>query len=72
MGEGRLEPAADHLQQAVSLKPADAQAHSRLGRALLGLGRTAQAAAQFREALRLDPAQAEAQEGLDLAQKPSK
>ena len=57
---------------AAQLEPDGAQSWTARGEARVVFKDYKAAAADFSEALRLDPAQAEAQEGLDLAQKPSK
>jgi tetratricopeptide (TPR) repeat protein len=57
---GRLLEAISQYEQALRLKPDDAQAHSNLGVALRRIGRNEEAIAQYNEALRLKPDDAEA------------
>jgi tetratricopeptide (TPR) repeat protein len=54
--EGRWEEAIALNQQVLERAPRDAEAHNRLGRALLALGRYTEASEAYSEALRADPA----------------
>jgi tetratricopeptide (TPR) repeat protein len=54
-GEGRLEEAVTHYNEAVRLKPDFAEAYNNLGDALHGLGRPEEAVASYEKALRLMP-----------------
>jgi Flp pilus assembly protein TadD len=64
--KGQSEGALQQYQEAVRLRPGDAQAHSKLGSALNKQGRTDEAAAQFQEAIRLEPGYAEAHNNLGV------
>ena len=57
---GKLKEALGPLQEAISLSPADAEAHNNLGVALKGLGRLEDAESSFRNAITLKPGFAEA------------
>jgi len=60
--------AIPHLEEAVRLKPDQADAHNNLGNALSKVpGRSAEATAEFEEALRLDPGMTEAHANLGWA-----
>ena len=52
---GKLKEALGPLQEAISLSPADAEAHNNLGVALKGLGRLEDAESSFRKALSYEP-----------------
>ena len=55
------------FQEAIRLKPDDAEAHYNLGNALLIKGQTDEAISQYQEAIRLKPDYANAQKNLNLA-----
>ncbi len=65
--QGRLDEALRHLDNAVRLEPAFADAHNNLGTALARDGRLDEAAVEYREALRLAPDLALAHNNLGLA-----
>jgi tetratricopeptide (TPR) repeat protein len=68
MEKGSLDASIAHLEQAVRLRPAYAEAHNNLGNAFSKTpGRGAQAIRQFEEAIRLEPAMTEAHANLGLA-----
>ncbi|MGA2018053.1 MAG: tetratricopeptide repeat protein [Opitutaceae bacterium] len=68
MERGLLGEAIPHLEEAVRLKPDQADAHNNLGNALSKVpGRSAAAIAEFEAALRLDPALTEAHANLGWA-----
>jgi Flp pilus assembly protein TadD len=64
---GRIDDAIPHLEEAVRLEPAFAEAHTNLGAALAKRGRLAEAMAHYREAIRLSPGLAQAHNNLGLA-----
>ena len=53
--KGQIDEATSQFQEAVRLKPDDAQAHHNLGTALVKKGQVEEAVIQFREAIRLKP-----------------
>ncbi|MCC6764612.1 MAG: tetratricopeptide repeat protein [Deltaproteobacteria bacterium] len=55
VGVGRADDGLAHLERAVRLDPADAEAHNGRGAALMALGRAADAVPSFAAALRLAP-----------------
>jgi tetratricopeptide (TPR) repeat protein len=65
--KGQSNGALQQYQEAIRLRPRDAQAHNKLGSALNKQGRTDEAAGQFQEAIRLDPGYAEAHNNLGVA-----
>ena len=67
MSLGRLDEAAAHYQQALSLKPDFAEAHNNLGNVLLSQGEVDQAATQFEQACSLKPDYTEAHNNLGTA-----
>jgi protein O-mannosyl-transferase len=65
--KGQIDEAIRQYQQAIRLKPHDAEAHNNLGYALLREGQMDEAIRQFQEASRLRPDDAEAHNGLGNA-----
>ena len=63
---GRNAEAADHLAEAISLRPGFAEAHYNLGIALAGTGRLAEAADSYRRAIALSPRQPDAWNNLGV------
>ena len=57
---GRIEEAIHHFEQALRLRPDDAEAHTDLGVVLAGMGRIEEATNQFEQALQINPDDAEA------------
>ena len=66
-GEGRIDEAIEHFQEALRLKPDYVWAHNNLGLALVNLRKTEEAFKHFREALRLKPDSAETHNNLGTA-----
>ena len=64
---GKIEEAIAHYEQALRIKPDDAEAHNNLAVALLQTGRINEAIAQFEQALQLKPDYAEAHVNLAVA-----
>jgi Flp pilus assembly protein TadD len=58
--QGQTDRAIGQCQQAINLKPDDAEAHNNLGIALFTEGRTDEAISEYQESLRLKPENAEA------------
>jgi len=65
--KGQIDEAISQFQEAIRLKPDDAEAHNNLGTALGMKGQTDEAISQFQEALRLKPDYAEARSNLAYA-----
>lgn len=65
-GQGKLDEAVYQYQQALSLKPDDAQVHNDLGVALFYQGKTKEAVFHFKEALRIKPDYENPRRNLDL------
>ena len=65
--KGQINDELRQYQEAVRLKPDDAQAHNKLGHALTRKGQTDEALGQFREAIRLQPDFPEARNNLGVA-----
>jgi tetratricopeptide (TPR) repeat protein len=63
---GRHAEAADHLAEAIALRPGFAEAHYNLGIALAGTGRLAEAADSYRRAIALSPRQPDAYNNLGV------
>ena len=61
---GKIEEAIAHYEQALRIKPDDAEAHYNLGNALAQVGRVPEAIGQYQQALRIKPGFAEAQNAL--------
>ena len=59
-GKSRTDEAISQFQEAIRLKPDDAEAHNNLGNSLGEEGRTDEAISQYQEAIRLKPNYAEA------------
>jgi tetratricopeptide (TPR) repeat protein len=64
---GRTSEAIAQYDEALRLKPDDAEVHNNLGNALADAGRTSEAIAQYEEALRLKPDDAKAHNNLGNA-----
>ena len=64
--KGRLEEAVGHFEEAIRLRPQDADAYSRLAYALAKQRRLAEAVQEYEKALRLNPANAELHNDLAL------
>jgi tetratricopeptide (TPR) repeat protein len=67
MMQGKLDEAIPQYQEAVRLKPDDADLHNNLGTALGRTGQVDEAIRQYEEALRLEPDHAEAHNNLGTA-----
>ena len=67
--QGKLEEAVASWQQALRLKPDDAEAHNNLGIVLQEQGKLEEAAASLQQALRLKPDYAEAHNNLGIVLK---
>jgi len=63
--KGQLGEAIRQYQEAIRLKPDEADAHNNLGMAFYQQGRTGEATGQFQEALRLKPDFTGARKNLD-------
>jgi tetratricopeptide (TPR) repeat protein len=66
-GQGRLDEAIAHFQQALRFRPDFAEAHNNLGNTMFLKGSLDEAAAHYRHALRLRPDYVEAHNNLGLA-----
>ena len=66
-GEGKVDEAIIHYQEALQSKPDFAEGHNNLGPALAGRGQIDEAIAQYRQALKIDPEFVEAQNDLGIA-----
>ena len=62
-----MDEAISQYEEAIRLKPDNANAHNNLGNALRRKGRTGEAIRHFQEALRLKPDYADARKNLDAA-----
>jgi Flp pilus assembly protein TadD len=65
--QGRRAEAVDHFQQALAIRPGDAELYTNLGAALAEQGRPAEAAEHFRRALALTPGSSPAHNNLGNA-----
>jgi protein O-mannosyl-transferase len=65
--KGQTDEAIHQFQEAIGLKPGDADAHNNLGVALSKVGQSDEAISQYREALRLKPDDAKAHFNLGTA-----
>jgi Flp pilus assembly protein TadD len=63
----QIDEAIRQFQEAIRLKPDDAESHNNLGTAFYQQGRTDEAIRQFEEALRLKPDYADARKNLAVA-----
>ena len=61
---GRLAEAMAHWEEALRLRPSNAEAHNNLATALAQVGRIPEAIQHYREALRLQPGYARARNNL--------
>ena len=66
-GSGKVSEAIAHYEQALRIKPDDAEAHNNLGLALQGLGKVSEAIAHYKQALRIKPDFADAHNDLGTA-----
>ena len=64
---GKVSDAIGHFEQALRIKPDDADAHNNLGAALYQTGKSDEAMTQYRQALRINPEYAEAHCTLGIA-----
>jgi tetratricopeptide (TPR) repeat protein len=67
MGEGRLEEAIGHYEQALRIKPGYAEAHYNLGNALIQAGKVQEAIHHYEQALHIKPDFVQAQNALARA-----
>ena len=67
LGQGRLQEAISHYEQALRIKPDYAQAHDKLGIALAQTGKFEEAIAHYKRALQINPDYAEAHYDLGVA-----
>jgi Tfp pilus assembly protein PilF len=65
--EGKVSGAIAHFDQALEIKPDDAEAHTNLGIALYQTGKREEAMEHFQQALRINPNKAEAHGNLGIA-----
>jgi Flp pilus assembly protein TadD len=65
--EGKVSDAIAHFDQALEIKPDDAEAHTNLGIALYQTGKREEAMEHFQQALRINPNKAEAHGNLGIA-----